>query len=120
MTILIMGLLLGMSRRLDSFPSVSLAVGAPAHLEVAVCQRHATVQAAEASHVMLDLRLVLGKLSLDAAIAAAADAVVELVVMVLAVRSVLEHVKDGRRKRLVAGAANKARLVILAAEPPIR
>lgn len=64
--------------------------------------------------------LVLEVLPLDAVAAAAAEAAVELVVVPVAVRLVVEHVERGRREGLLAGRADEAGLVVPPCQPAVR
>lgn len=57
-------------------------------------------------------RLVLQVLAFDAVTAATAQTTIQFVIVHLAIRSVIKHVKGRRGKRLLAFEADKARLVI--------
>jgi hypothetical protein len=70
--------------------------------------------------VILDGKLVLQVLSFNTVRAASAETAVELVVVVLAVRLVVENVELGRRKRLGARCADKAGLVVFSCQSSIR
>lgn len=80
---------------LHPLPGVGLAVRPAVDLEVAVGQRTATVEAAEAPDVVLGSGLVLEVLALDATAAAAALAAVETVVVLFAVGLIVQDVELG-------------------------
>lgn len=100
-------------------PGVHLAVRPAVDLEVAVPQGHVAHTAPETTHVVLHPRLVLEVLALDAPSAAPAEAAVQLVVVQLAVRPVVQDVKGRRRERLLAGGADETRFVVAAGEAPV-
>lgn len=112
-------LITGKPRLLDASPGVSLAVRLAVHFEVALRERSSTVEASEATNVILDLEFVLKILSFDALLTAAAQASVELVVVLLAIRLVLVDVELGRGERLGTGGAYKAGLVVFACQSAI-
>lgn len=112
-------LLLRACGRLHPPPRVALAVRPAVDVEVAVAQDEAAVAAAEAAGVVLARHLVLEVLPLDAAVAGPAEAAVELVVVLLAVRPVLVHVEGRRAEGLAARRAHEARLVVPPRQAPV-
>lgn len=68
---------------------------------------------------MLSTRLIFNKLPLDSDSAASTQAAIELVVVLLTVRLVVQNVKLGRGKGVRASGTDKASLVISSSQPPI-
>lgn len=86
------------------------------NLVVVVPQDDPASRASEAAWVKLVPILRLEILALDAAIARAAERVVEAVVVELAVGEVIEDVEFGRGEGCAAGAAGEALFVVAAGE----
>ena len=95
---------------------MSLAVVATANLVVVVPQHNATGRAREAPRVELEPLVGLEILTLNAAVARAAQRTVQLVVMLVAVGEVVEDVELSGGKGTAAGAADEALLVEAAGE----
>jgi hypothetical protein len=104
---------------LDTSPGVPFAVGSSVHLEVAIGEGLSAVKTPEAADMVLDLELILEVLSLDALLAAAAEAAVQLVVVLLAVGLIVEHVELSRAEGLCARCADEAGLVVFSGQPSI-
>lgn len=95
---------------------MSFAVVPAADLEVVVAEDDAAGEAGKAAGVVLDAHVGLEVLALDAAVAGAAQAAVELVVVLLAVGRVVEDVELGGGEWGAARAAHEAVLVVAAGE----
>lgn len=68
---------------------------------------------------MLSARLIFNKLPLDSDSAASTQAAIELMVVLLTVRLVVQNVKLGRGKGVRTSGTDKASLVIPPSQPPI-
>jgi hypothetical protein len=102
----------------NSAVGMAFAVVASSDLVVIVAQHNATRAATETPRMELQALIRLEVLALNTAIARAAERAVELVVVLLAVGSVVEHVKLRGGEGRAASAANEALLVVAACETP--
>jgi hypothetical protein len=86
------------------------------NLEVVVTQNDTTGRAGKASGVELAAIISLQILALDASIAGSTQRPIQLMVMVLAVRRVLEHIEFGGREGITASPTDEALLVVASSE----
>jgi len=98
---------------------MTLAVNLAAKLKVVVAKRRPAMGAGEASWVKLLARVGLEVLSLDSTVAPLTQGAVQLMVVMLAVRVVINNIKVGRLERLLACFANETRFVPTSSESAV-
>lgn len=98
---------------------VSLTVHSATHLKVVVLQDSLAVRTSQAVGVEFLVPLSLEILPLNSPVAAYADAPIQLVIVALAIRRIVDHVEGCGLEWLGAGGANETFLVVSTSEPPI-
>ena len=93
---------------------MSIAEHSASHLIIIVAKHNAASCASEAPRVELLAPICLQVLAFDSTIAALAQGSVECVVVLLAIRRIVEDVEFGTGKRILAGAAYETFLVVAA------
>lgn len=119
MMLLLLLLLLSSLHVARASPGIAFAKDAAVEFKVASAQAGAAVATAQAALVEFAAVLAVEIRALDAAVAGRAEAVVELVVVALAVGGIADDVEFAGEKGRATGRAHKARFVIAARQASV-